>query len=110
MALAETDQRSQRPSAETVAEPGSWWPFVSIFLGTAGVFALLVVHLLLEATHASAWGLAWMAVPAALICASVAALLVGSGMSVRERLAAIRSALLGISPREQPDKQASTDS
>jgi hypothetical protein len=90
-------------------EPSSWWPFVSLFLGVAGAFALLVVHLLLEATNADAWGLAWMAVPAALFAASGAALFVASGMSVRERLAAVRSGLLGYSPSSQPPSRASRD-
>jgi hypothetical protein len=97
--------RRERLPAATTAEPSSWWPFVAIVLAMMGVFATLVVHLLLDATDAGPWGLAWMALPAALIAASVLALFIASGMSVHDRLAAIPAALLGYSPREQVKPQ-----
>jgi len=92
---------------ENTAEPSSWWIFTAIVLGIVGVFATLVVHLLLDATRAGPWGLAWMTIPVAFMAASVGALFVASGMSVREKLAAIPAALLGYSPREGP-RQKST--
>jgi hypothetical protein len=98
MPKSEPNRREPLPAA-TTAEPNPWWPFVAIVLGMIGVFATLVVHLLLDATHAGPWGLAWMALPAAFIAASVVALFIASGMSVRERLAVIPAALLGYSPR-----------
>jgi hypothetical protein len=72
---------------------------VAIVLGALGCYGLLAVHLLLDATNADVWGLAWMAVPSAFIAGSVAAMLIASGMPLRERLAAIPAALLGYSPR-----------
>jgi hypothetical protein len=76
------------------------WPFVAIVLGAVGCFGVLVVHLMLEATHAGVWALAWMAVPALCFCGSIAALFVASRMPVWERLAAIPAGLLGYTPRE----------
>jgi hypothetical protein len=105
MPKTEPNRREPLPAA-TTAEPTSWWPFVAIALGVMGVFATLVVHLLLEATHAGPWGLAWMALPAAFIAASVVALFIASGMSVRERLAVIPAALLGYSPPGRSKSQA----
>jgi hypothetical protein len=88
------------------AEPSSWWIFIAIVLGIVGVFATLVVHLLLDATRAGPWGLAWMAIPVAFIAASVGALFVASGLSLREKLAVIPAALLGYSPRERSRKRS----
>ena len=100
--MPKTEPNRREPlAAATTAEPSSWWPFVAIVLGMMGVFATLVVHLLLDATHAGPWGLAWMALPAAFIAASVLALFIASGMSVHDRLAVIPAALLGYSPRER---------
>jgi hypothetical protein len=81
------------------AEPSSWWPLVSMVLGALGSYALLVVHLVLEATGASPWLWAWMAVPGAFFFAAALTLAIGSGVSVRERLTTIPAALLGYSPR-----------
>jgi hypothetical protein len=106
MPPTEPDRRESLPDASTV-EPSSWWPFVAIVLGMMGVFATLVVHLLLDATHAGPWGLAWMAIPSAFIAASVGALFIASGMSVREKLAVIPAALLGYSPRERSRQKSS---
>jgi hypothetical protein len=69
---------------------------------------MLVVHLILDATDAGVWGLAWMAVPTALIAASIVALLVASGMGVREKLAVIPAALLGYTPRERSRPRSSS--
>jgi hypothetical protein len=80
-------------------EPSSWWLFVSFVLGLLGCYGVLVVHLVLEATTTNPWTLGWMALPAALFCASGAALFMGSNLSPRERLAAAPAALLGYSPR-----------
>jgi uncharacterized membrane protein YeaQ/YmgE (transglycosylase-associated protein family) len=91
---------------ENTAEPSSWWIFTAIVLGIVGVFATLVVHLLLDATRAGPWGLAWMAIPVAFIAASIGALFVASGMSLREKFAAIPAALLGYSPRERSRKRS----
>jgi hypothetical protein len=103
--MPKTEANRREPLPAT-AEPSSWWPFVAIVLGMMGVFATLVVHLLLDATHAGPWGLAWMALSAAFIAASVVALFIASGMSVRDRLAVIPAALLGYSPRERAKPQA----
>jgi hypothetical protein len=102
-----TERDPRRPlSAASTAEPSAWWPFVAIVLGAMGCFAMLVVHLILDATDA--WGLAWMAVPTALIAASVVALLVASGMAVRKKLAVIPAALLGYTPRERSRPRSSS--
>ena len=87
------------PSA--AVEPSSWWLFVSFALGAIGCFGVLVVHLMLEATHASAWGLAWMAVPGVLLSGALAAPFLDSGMPVRQKVAVIAAGLLGYSPRER---------
>jgi hypothetical protein len=92
--------RSTKPSQPgRDVEPSSWWPFVSFIFGAVASYAVLVVHLVLEATTSNPWMLSWMAVPAALFCASGAALFVGSNLSPRERLAAAPAALLGYSSR-----------
>jgi hypothetical protein len=104
-----TEPDPRRPfAAASTAEPSSWWPFVAIVLGAIGCFAMLVVHLILDATDAGVWGLAWMAVPTALIAASIVALLVASGMGVREKLAVIPAALLGYTPRERSRPRSSS--
>jgi hypothetical protein len=87
--------RPEHVDATDTAEPSSWWPY-----------ALLVVHLLLEATKAGAWALAWMAVPGAFFAASAGALFIASRMPVRERLTAIPAALLGYSPRERSRRRS----
>ena len=99
------DQSQESAIADTV-EPSSWWPFVAIVLGALGCYAALAVHLILDATNASAWGLVWMAIPAVFFCASAAALFVGSGMPARERLAAVRAALFGYSPRARSGRHS----
>jgi hypothetical protein len=104
MSPAKTDRREPNATTTTV-EPSSWWPFVAIVLGALGSYSLLIVHLLLEATHASGWGLAWMVVPGLLFGGSVAALLIASGMPVREKLAMIPAGLLGYSPRVRSQRQ-----
>jgi hypothetical protein len=96
-----------RSSAASQVEPSSWWLFVALILGALGCFGLLVVHLMIEATHAGAAALAWMAVPGLLFCASAGALFMSSGMTAREKLEAISVGLLGSSPPERnrlPDK------
>src|SRR4029434_10405176 len=80
--------------------PSSWWLFVAILLGALGCYGVLVVHLLLDATRASAWGLAWMAVPGLFFRGSLAALFVASGMPTREKLSAMPDrALRHVTPR-----------
>jgi hypothetical protein len=100
----ESDRREPPATAATV-EPSSWWPFVAVVLGALGCYGALAVHLILDATQASAWGLLWLAVPGAFFCASAGALLIGSGMPVRERLTTILAALFGYSPRERPGRE-----
>jgi hypothetical protein len=100
MAPTKPDRRERLAVTSTV-EPSSWWLFVAIFLVTLSCFGVLVVHLLLDATHASAWGLLWLAVPGAFFCGYVGALFIASGTTVRHKLAAIPAALLGYSPRER---------
>jgi hypothetical protein len=96
---------SKRNVPRTV-EPSSSWFFVAILLGAVGCYGVRVVHLLLDATQARAWGLVWLTVPALFFCASAMALLAGSGMPIRDFLAAIPPALLGYSPRERPEPEA----
>jgi hypothetical protein len=103
MSPAKTDRLEPNPTTTTV-EPSSWWPFVAIVLGALGSYGLLVVHLMLEATHASGWGLAWMVVPGLFFGGSVAALLIVSGMPVREKLEMIPAGLLGYSPRARSQR------
>jgi hypothetical protein len=91
--------RNERLRTTAAVEPSSWWPFIAIVLGAVGCYGLLVVHLILDATDAGAWGLAWMAVPSVFFVGSIGAVLIASGMPVRERLAAIPAAFLGYSPR-----------
>jgi hypothetical protein len=91
----------RRQTRAADVEPSSWWPFVALVLGAFGCFGLLVVHLMLEATHAGPWGLAWMATLLPLFCGSAIALFMSSGMTARARLAAISAGLLGYSPRER---------
>ena len=102
--------RRERLTTTGAAEPRSWWPFVAGALGAAGSYVLLVVHLLLDATNASVWGLGWMAVPVAFFAASAGALFIASGMRARERLAAISGALLGYSPRERSRRRSTSPS
>jgi hypothetical protein len=87
--------------AATNVEPSSWWPFVALFLGAFGCFGVLVVHLMIEAKHAGTTALAWMALPGLFFCGSAAALFMSSGMTVRERVAAVAAGLLGYSPPER---------
>jgi uncharacterized membrane protein YeaQ/YmgE (transglycosylase-associated protein family) len=91
---------------ENTAEPSSWWIFIAIVLGIVGVFATLVVHLLLDATRSGPWGLAWMTIPVAFIAASVGALFVASDTALPAKLAVIPAALLGYSPRERSRKRS----
>jgi hypothetical protein len=93
--------RNDRLRTTGAVESSSWWPFVAIVLGALGCYGLLVVHLILDATNAGAWGLAWMGVPMVFLAGSVGAVLIASGMPARERLAAIRAAFFGYSPRER---------
>jgi hypothetical protein len=83
---------------EQEVETRTWWLFVAVVLGFVGCYALLTVHLVLEATSTNSWMLAWMAVPAAFFIASGLALFVGTDLSPRERLATTSAALLGYSP------------
>jgi len=93
--------RNERLRTTGVVESSSWWPFVAIVLGAVGCYGLLVVHLILDATNAGARGLAWAGVPMVFFAGSVGAVLIASGMPVRERLAAIPAAFLGYSPRKR---------
>jgi hypothetical protein len=102
--MTPTNPDERKRHAPSMAEPSSWWLFVAILLGALGCYGVLVVHLLLDATRASAWGLAWMAVPGLFFCGSLAALFVASGMPIREKLAAIPAALLGYSPPRERSK------
>ena len=88
-----------RQSRQDLVEPDSWWPLLAILLGALGSYAVLAVHLILEAAHAPAWMWVFMAVPAGLFLASALTFVIGSGIPVRERLATIPAGLLGYSPR-----------
>jgi hypothetical protein len=92
--------RNDRLRTTGAVESSSWWPFLAIVLGALGCYGLLVVHLILDATNAGAWGLAWMGVPMVFLAGSVGAVLIASGMPARERLAAISAASFGYSPRK----------
>jgi hypothetical protein len=81
------------------AEQSSWWPFVSMALVALGSYALLVVHLAVEAVGGRPLVWALMAVPGAFFLAAALTFAIGSGIPVRERLATIPAALLGYSPR-----------
>jgi hypothetical protein len=96
----------RRRATTNAVEPGSWWPIVALILGATGCYALLAVHLVIDAPKAGASAWAWMAIPAAFFCASAAALLIGSGMPVGERLAAIPAAALGYSPRARSEPRS----
>jgi hypothetical protein len=68
-------------------------------LGAVGSQALLAVHLVLEASGGSPWMWTLMAVPGVIFLAAGLTVAVGSGIPVKERVAAIPAALLGYSPR-----------
>lgn len=87
------------PPPRTQTEPSSWWPFVAMVLGALGAHMLLVAHLVVEAAGGRPWTWALMAVPTGFFLAAALTLAIGSGIPVRERLAAIPAALLGYSPR-----------
>jgi hypothetical protein len=93
--------RNDRLRTTGAVESSSWWLFVAIVLGALGCYGLLIVHLILDATNAGAWGLAWMGVPMVFFAGSVGALLIASGMPAHERLAAIPAGSLGYSPRKR---------
>lgn len=95
--------QTKEDSTEGV-EPSSWWFVVSLVLGAMGAYTLLAVHLILDATNASAWMWTLLAVPVAFFCSSAVALFVGSDLSPRDRLAAASAGLFGYSPREQPPR------
>jgi hypothetical protein len=97
MSPAKTD-RTEPLVFATAAAPSSWWPFIALVLGAIGCYGLLAAHLILDATAAGAWALAWLALPTVFFAGSVAALLIASEMPVRERLAAIPAAFFGYSP------------
>jgi hypothetical protein len=86
-------------------ELSSLWIFVAIVLCAFACYGVLLVHLLLDATRASVWGLLWMTIPIVFACGSVSALFIASGMPLREKVAAIPAGLLGYSPRQRPDPQ-----
>jgi hypothetical protein len=86
-------------TAAAQVEPSSWWPLVSMIFGGVGSYALLLVHLLLDAGNARPWMWTLMVVPLAFFLAAAFTFAVGSGMPVRERLAAIPAGVLGYSPR-----------
>jgi hypothetical protein len=83
-------------------ESSSWWPLISMALGAAGSYALLVVHLVLDAAGGRPWTWALMSVPAAFFFAAALTIAIGSGIAIRERLATLPAALLGYSPRDAP--------
>ena len=91
----------QPMTARTKVEPSSWWPFVAMFFGGVGCFGVLVVHLMIEATGAGVFALAWMVVPGLFFCSSGGALVMSSGMTFRERVATVSAGLLGYSPPER---------
>src|SRR6266542_1207459 len=105
MTPTEPNRRKNRPTVSTV-EPSSWWPFVAIVLGAVGSYGVLVVHLLLEATSAGPWGLLWMAVPTAFIAAAGVALLMGSGMSPRDKRAHADNRPRTCASRNRPRRNA----
>jgi hypothetical protein len=80
-------------------EPSSWWPLVSMALGAVGSLALLAVHLVLESADGRPWIWTLMAVPGVFFLAAGLTVAIGSGIPVKERVAAIPAALLGYSPR-----------
>jgi hypothetical protein len=84
-------------------EPSSWWPLAAMGLGALGSYALLVVHLAVEAADGKPWAWMSMLVPGALFFAAALTIAIGSGIPVRERLATIPAALLGYSPRGPVD-------
>jgi len=98
---ATKEDRSTRPAAASGVEPSSWLPLVAIVFGALGCYGLLVVHLILDATHAGVWGLAWLAIPSLFFVGSAVALLSASGMRAWERVELIPAALLGYSPRRR---------
>lgn len=102
------DANRRQPFTSDSVEPSSWWLFPAIVLGAVGCYAALAVHLILAATNASVLGLVWMAIPVLFSCTSAAALFMGSGMGGRERLAAVRAALVGYSPRDRSACREST--
>jgi hypothetical protein len=87
--------------SENQVEPGSWWLLVALTLGAIGGLALLTVHLVLEAADVSPWLWTLMAVPGVFFAAGTFALMLGSGIPMKARLATIPAALLGYSPPER---------
>jgi hypothetical protein len=90
-------------------EPSSWRPLVAIALGAVGVYGVLAVVLILEATSSGPSGSILLAVPGLLFCAAVAAFFL-SLTPIRNRLAAFGAWFVGESPRDVFVRQPSPSS
>jgi hypothetical protein len=92
-------------------EPSSWRPLISIILAAVSVYAVLAVVLIHSATNAGPRGLLWLTVPAVLVVAAVAALVISSVSAVRERFVALASWYIGRDPGSEahPSAQGFSD-
>jgi hypothetical protein len=63
-------ERRSVVAAGKEVETRTWWLLLAVVLGSVGCYAVLAVHLVLEATTTNPWMLSWMAVPAVILCAS----------------------------------------
>jgi hypothetical protein len=86
-------QEPHRTSA--TVEPSSWRPLIAIILAASSTYAVLAVVLVLSATDAGPRGLLWLTVPAVLVAAAVAALVISSVSAVRERFVKLASRYVG---------------
>jgi hypothetical protein len=85
---------------DAATEPSSWRPLIAMILTAIGVYAVLAVVLILEATAGGVHGLVWLVVPGVLFLAAAVSLF-ASLTPVRRRLAAFRTWSLEAGPSER---------
>jgi hypothetical protein len=81
-------------------EPSSWRPVIAMILTAVGVYAVLAIVLVPEATVADVHGLVWLAVPGLLFFAATVSVF-ASFKGVRRRLAAFKVWFVEAGPGER---------
>ncbi len=72
----DTTQPATAPAGAT--EPSSWRPVIAMILTAVGVYAVLAIVLVLEATVADVHGLVWHPVPGVLFFAATVSVFTSS--------------------------------